>query len=126
MANLRSESMTEKRFRSMVAKALFPLGIRFRKNVRHLPGSPDIVFHKHRIVVFFDGDFWHGKHLDRMRAKGSPVKWIRKIENNIARDKRQENELLRDGWTILRIWESDFKKYPKREVVRVTCLFITE
>jgi DNA mismatch endonuclease (patch repair protein) len=45
----------------MLRKALWHEGIRYRKNFKTLPGKPDIVITKYKIVIFCDGEFWHGK-----------------------------------------------------------------
>jgi len=90
---------------------LFHCGYRFRKNVRTLPGRPDIVFVSKRIAIFCDGNFWHGKDWkDRKQklSKGANASyWILKIEANMSRDKRVNRELQSRGWKVLRYWESD-------------------
>jgi len=76
-----------------------------------LPGKPDIILRKARIVVFVDGDFWHGRHWKQRRAKlargSNAAYWIPKIEANIARDRRVTRALRKDGWIVLRFWETD-------------------
>ncbi len=93
---------------------LWKIGLRYRKNVRTMPGIPDIVFTKEKCVVFVDGDFWHGKdwHLRRKKLiKGYNSKyWIAKIENNIDRDIKNTKSLIHSGWNVIRIWESDIYK----------------
>ncbi len=95
-------------------KALWRAGKRYRKNVKKLPGKPDIVFHGARVVVFVDGDFWHGKDWEVRKAKlenghNAPY-WVAKIERNMERDQENEQKLLAEGWVVLRFWESDVKK----------------
>jgi DNA mismatch endonuclease (patch repair protein) len=41
-------------------QALWKWGIRYRKNVKDLFGTPDIAIKKYKIVIFIDGDYWHG------------------------------------------------------------------
>jgi DNA mismatch endonuclease (patch repair protein) len=94
-----------------VRKALWALGYRYRKNVKKLPGCPDIVFTKFRLVVFIDGEFWHGHNWERKKAmlKTNRDFWIPKIERNMQRDS-QNDELLSDkGWYVIRIWEMQVK-----------------
>lgn len=68
-----------------VRKALWALGFRYRKNVKELPGSPDIVFAKQRLVIFIDGEFWHGFNWESKKSKlvANRGFWIPKIERNI-------------------------------------------
>jgi DNA mismatch endonuclease, patch repair protein len=92
-------------------QALWRLGLRYRVDVPGLPGRPDIVFLRARVVIFCDGDFWHGRNLEeRLRRLGSGHNapyWVAKIRSNVARDRRHNEALARDGWLVLRFWESD-------------------
>ena len=93
-------------------KALWHSGIRYRKNYKALPGKPDIAITRHKIAVFCDGEFWHGKdwHLVRGKLRTRREFWIRKIERNIERDTSNERKLMALGWTILRFWGRDIEK----------------
>lgn len=93
---------------------LWHKGIRYRKNFRKLPGSPDIAITKYKIAVFIDGEFWHGKDwLDRKgKLKRNRDYWIEKIEENMARDRRDDQLLKDKGWITLHFWEKDVKKSP--------------
>ena len=101
-------------------KELWHRGLRFRKNMKSLRGKPDIVFTRVKLVVFCDGDFWHG-HNWAIRGYGSfeqemqrySPQWASKIRTNVTRDKSITAELSDAGWTVLRIWESDIKKDVK-------------
>lgn len=107
-------------------KELFRRGMRFRKNMKTLRGKPDIVFTRVKLVVFCDGDFWHGHNwairgygsFEREMERYSP-QWASKIRNNVVRDNRITQELADAGWTVLRIWESDIKKNVKSCADRV-------
>jgi len=83
------------------------LGFRFRKNRTDLPGRPDIVLPRHRKVIFVHGCFWHG-HKNCRRA-GRPAKnkafWRKKLDANIARDKKNAQTLRREGWKVMTIWQ---------------------
>lgn len=91
--------------------ALWRAGCRFRKNVEGLPGRPDIVFSKPRVVVFCDGDFWHGRdwpeRQERLRRGHNAAYWIAKIDRNMARDLLNTEDLRAAGWRVLRFWERD-------------------
>ena len=91
--------------------ALWKMGFRFRKNVRDLPGRPDIVFRAHRVAVFCDGDFWHGRDWVQRRRKlkkgANSTYWVAKIKANIERDKHHDERLRKLGWVVVRLWEKE-------------------
>lgn len=93
----------------ILAKHLWQLGYRYRKNDRRLPGSPDIAILKYRIAVFVDGEFWHGKdwEIRKPRLKSNREYWIEKIEENMARDIRVDGTLRELGWTPIHFWSKD-------------------
>ena len=95
-----------------LAKALWHEGIRYRKNYKKIPGSPDIAITKHKVAVFIDGEFWHGENWEERKEKLKTNReyWIEKIEENIARDKRNDELLLRMGWIPLHFWEKEVKR----------------
>lgn len=76
-----------------------------------MPGRPDLVFPRARLVVFIDGDFWHGRDWpalrERLLRRANPDYWIPKIARNIERDLEQTASLVADGWRVLRYWETD-------------------
>jgi DNA mismatch endonuclease (patch repair protein) len=98
----------------LLRDALRAEGLRgYRLDVAALPGRPDLVFRQAGVAVFCDGDFWHGKNLAQRIAKleqghNAPY-WVEKIQGNVARDRRHDEELSSDGWCVLRFWESDIK-----------------
>jgi len=100
----------------MLRRELWRAGLRFRKNVESMPGKPDILFPSAKVIVFCDGDFWHGRNwpaLKRKLAAGSNAGyWHAKIDANIQRDRRHSTALQRLGWTVIRLWESDIKRDP--------------
>ncbi len=101
----------------MLRKALWKKGLRYRVNYKKLPGKPDIVFTKWKVVVFCDGDFWHG-HNWAIRGQNSLQEelagysqyWRDKILRNTERDEENTKALNALGWTVIRIWESDIRK----------------
>ena len=78
---------------------------RYRKNYKELPGRPDIVLTKYKIVIFCDSEFFHGKDWDTLKKKlekgKNPDYWIKKIERNIQRDKEKDQVLKFMGWTVI-------------------------
>lgn len=97
---------------TLLAKALWHKGYRYRKNEKRLPGSPDIALFKYHIAIFVDGEFWHGKDWEtrRVRLKRNREYWIEKIEENMARDLRNDRLLMQLGWTPLHFWEKEVMK----------------
>lgn len=95
-----------------LAKALWHEGYRYRRNYKKLPGSPDIAITKYKVAIFVDGEFWHGQDWENRKAKlkSNREYWIEKIEENIARDKRNDEILRQMGWIPLHFWEKDVIK----------------
>ena len=92
-----------------VRSALFKGGLRFRINVRDLPGKPDIVLKRYRVVVFVHGCFWH-RHLGCKFAytpKSHSEFWETKFRRNVERDREVEAQLRQAGWRYLVIWECE-------------------
>lgn len=90
-------------------------GIYFQKHYKRVPGCPDISLPRKKRAVFIDGDFWHGRfYLKELRSEYSDF-WKKKIEGNIARDKKQRQHLKNMGWKILTVWEGDLKVKKTRE-----------
>jgi DNA mismatch endonuclease, patch repair protein len=90
--------------------------LRYRLHRGDLPGRPDIVFVSAKVVIFCDGDFWHGRRWRERRkrlARGSNAPyWLAKIKSNIMRDRRNNQLLTEAGWTVLRLWETDILTDP--------------
>lgn len=97
---------------TLLAKALWHQGYCYRKNDKRLPGSPDIAILRYRIAIFVDGEFWHGKDWEtrKSRLKRNREYWIEKIEENMARDFRNDQLLTQAGWTSIHFWEKDIMK----------------
>lgn len=101
---------------TLLAKALWHHGYRYRKNDKRLPGSPDIAILRHRIAIFVDGEFWHGQNWEerKKKLKSNREYWIEKIEENMARDIRNDRLLTQEGWTPVHFWEKEvIKKLPE-------------
>lgn len=91
-------------------KELWRRGYRYRKNVKNLPGKPDIYFAKEKIVVFIDSCFWHGCRLHCRMPSSNIEYWIKKIERNKERDRRITKYYKNNGFIIMRFWEHDINK----------------
>ncbi len=113
MSQIRS---TDSKPETIVRKYLFSKGLRYRKNVKTLPGKPDIVLAKYKTIVFINGCFWHGHQNCKyfVMPKSNTEYWDKKISNNIARDRITYQKLSELGWNVIIVWECQLKK-DKRE-----------
>ena len=111
MSNIKSKDTS---IELKLRKALWKKGYRYRKNYNKLPGKPDIVLTRYRIVIFCDSEFFHGKDWEKLKLQLEKGKnsefWINKISKNIERDEKIEKELNFMGWTVLRYWGKDINK----------------
>lgn len=108
MSHIRS---TNTKPEELVRKYLFSRGLRYRKNVRSLPGCPDIVLPKYKTVIFVNGCFWHKHDCGRFVWPTSNTEyWTQKIMRNVERDTQNQHTLSEMGWHILVIWECQLKK----------------
>ena len=101
----------------LVRKYLFAKGFRYRKNVKTLPGKPDIVLPKYKTVIFVNGCFWH-MH-ENCKSSSIPINnhdfWKEKLERNVERDKKNYKDLKAMGIKVVVIWECEIKKMVKDE-----------
>ena len=101
----------------IVRKYLFSKGFRYRKNVKHLPGTPDIVLPKYRTVIFVNGCFWH--HHEGCKYAVIPATrqefWNNKLARNVERDKKVTEALEKGGWHVLTVWECELKTVQIRD-----------
>lgn len=88
----------------VLRKACFAIGLRYVLN-SNLPGRPDFVFPKGRVVVFVDGCFWHGCPDHYQAPATRRAFWADKLTRNRARDADVTRQLTAAGWCVLRIWE---------------------
>ena len=99
-----------------LAKAMWDRGLRYRKHVKGIAGTPDFAFIGRKIAVFCDGDFWHGRGWEKRGFNSweeqfsklkSPEFWRQKISANMERDKRVNSNLRKEGWKVFRFLESE-------------------
>jgi len=102
-------------------KTLWALGFRYRKNVKSLPGKPDIYIPKYKLVIFIDGGFWHGYNWKERRDKIKSNRdfWIPKIERNIQRDREINQQLHQAGYHVIRFWDHQVKNEMMACITRV-------
>jgi len=95
-----------------LAKALWHLGYRYRKNNRAVFGKPDLTFQKLKIAIFVDSEFFHGKDWETQkdRIKSNIEYWHKKIERNRQRDIEVNNYLELQNWRVIRFWSREIEK----------------
>lgn len=94
-------------------------GIYFQKHYKRAFGNPDIVLPGKKKAIFIDGDFWHGYQFPKLKKRLPKKYWLKKIENNIKRDRKNRTKLKKEGWKILRIWEHEVLKNFDATVVKI-------
>lgn len=109
-------------------KALRTLGRPFWYQPTNIPGRPDFVFPKDRVVLFVDGDFWHGRQwklrglkslAEQFSRSNNRAYWTQKISRNVERDAKTTRLLRRLGWCVIRVWETNVKSHPERCLRRI-------
>ncbi|MDE6619534.1 MAG: very short patch repair endonuclease [Lachnospiraceae bacterium] len=120
--NMKNIKNKDTKIEVLLRKELWSRGYRYRKNVKSLPGSPDIVLTKYRIAIFCDGEFFHGKDWEvlkpRLEKSNNSEFWIRKISKNREHDELVNKKLFYEGWTVIRFWGNDIKRHMD-ECIRV-------
>ena len=113
-ANRKTDSLHE----ILLRRELTKLGLRYRKYAGDLLGNPDLVFRTAKVVVFCDGDFWHGRVWVRLNRnllrRHNASYWIAKIARNRERDREVSRKLTKAGWHVVRIWETDILNDPQQ------------
>ncbi|PKM87302.1 MAG: very short patch repair endonuclease [Firmicutes bacterium HGW-Firmicutes-10] len=110
--NMRAIRSKDTSIELMLRKELWRRGLRYRVNCKDVYGKPDILFVKAKVAIFCDGDFWHGKDYNEntfARSDNSEF-WNNKIIRNMERDRIVDHELSKQGYKVLRFWESDIVK----------------
>lgn len=99
----------------IVARYLFSQGFRYRRNVRSLPGTPDIVLKKYNTVIFVNGCFWHMHENCRYSVMPENHKefWAEKLLKNKERDEKKKRQLEQMGWNVIVVWECQLKGEEK-------------
>lgn len=110
--NMRAVKSKDSKEEVLLAKALWQLGYRYRKNNKTVFGKPDLTFKKYKLAVFVDSEFFHGKNweIKKHEIKSNEDFWYKKIERNIERDKEVRAYLEQNAWTVLRFWSKQIKE----------------
>lgn len=125
MRRVRSEGTTPE---LLLRAALDDLGLAYDTNAKDLPGRPDIVFRQQKLACFVDGDFWHGGQWrrrklacldDQFSDSEKRRYWLAKVHGNMRRDIQNTGSLLRSGWRVLRLWESEVRLRPEASATQI-------
>jgi DNA mismatch endonuclease (patch repair protein) len=109
---------------SKLGKALWQAGLRYRKQYP-IVGKPDFVIVRRRIAIFCDSEFWHGYRWGKRRRqehKSNQSYWFPKIERNRARDRLVNRRLNKSGWRVIRFWEREILRDPRRCASQVSAI----
>lgn len=103
----------------IVAKYLFSQGFRYRRNVKKLPGTPDIVLKKHKTVIFVNGCFWHMHEGCKyfVWPNDNSEFWKNKLLANKERDEKEKKEIEELGWKVIVVWECQLKKAERERTL---------
>lgn len=103
----------------IVAKYLFSRGFRYRRNVKRLPGTPDIVLKKYNTVIFINGCFWHVHDGCKyfVWPKDNADFWKEKLLANKVRDEKEQKEIKDLGWKVIIVWECQLKKTEREHTL---------
>jgi len=125
--NMQAVRSSGSKIETALAKALFAIGLRYRKNDRTVFGKPDLTFKKYKLAVFVDSEFWHGKDWEtrKLDHKSNQEFWLTKIERNIERDNEVNEKLIAEGWKVLRFWGREIIKH-KADCVKLITNVIQE
>lgn len=107
---MKSVGQTDTAAEVAIRRILWARGFRYRKDHRPLSKlrtKADLVFIGPRVAVYIDGCFWHGCPEHATWPKNNEAFWRHKIEANIARDRRIDEELQAAGWMVVRVWEHE-------------------
>lgn len=126
--NMQAIKSKNTKIETILAKAMWKAGIRYRKNDKNVKGTPDFVMKGLKIAIFCDSEFFHGKDWDTEKERIGTNRefWIKKIEGNINHDKVVNEELMAAGWAVIRFWGKDIKKDVQSCVAIVKTLMKTK
>lgn len=119
--NMRAIKSTGSKIELIFENLLNISGIAYHKNYRKILGNPDFVLINHKIAIFIDSEFWHGKNW-KVRSKDHKSNkefWLKKISRNIERDKYVNKILKKNGWVVLRFWGNEVIKNSNKCILKL-------
>lgn len=117
--NMRAIKSSHTKMEDQICHALWNKGLRFRRNVKELPGKPDIAIKKYKVVIFLDSCFWHKCPEHFKKPKSNIMYWEPKIQNNVNRDIKINKYYTDKKWRVLRIWEHEYKENFQNTVNKI-------
>lgn len=111
-ANMKAIKGKDTSIELKVRKYLYHHGFRYRKNVKELPGTPDIVLDKYHTVIFVNGCFWHHHHNCKLAVipKTRVEYWTKKIDKNVENDIKNTKLLEQMDYHVITVWECEIKE----------------
>ena len=116
MSKIRSRDTQIEKF---VFRELARQGVYFQKYYKKVIGNPDVALPRKKKAIFIDGDFWHGYKFKTQKQRLPKKYWVNKIKGNIARDKKIDRELKKNGWQVVRIWEHEMEKNSDKTIQKI-------
>ena len=117
-ANKSKDTKPEMILRKALCEAGFP---GYRLHWKKAPGHPDIAYPGRKVAIFVNGCFWHRcPYCNLPTPKRNQEYWVPKFERNVERDKKEQEDLIRLGWTVEVVWECEIKKDLGGVVCRIT------
>jgi len=119
--NMRAIRSKDTKDEVILAKTLWNRGHRYRKNDKTVFGKPDLTFKRYKLAIFVDSEYFHGKdwEIEKHRIKTNRKFWWAKIEGNMKRDRQVNEELVKDGWKVLRLWSKEIRKNLASCIIKV-------
>ena len=107
----------------IVRKYLFAAGFRYKKDVKNLPGRPDVVLPRYKTVIFVNGCFWHmHEGCDKfVWPLSNREYWEKKLNGNKQRDIRNTENLQQQGWKVIIVWECELRKTVADARLKMLC-----
>ncbi len=95
----------------IVRKNLYAKGYRYKTNVYHLPGRPDIVLQKYNAIIFVNGCYWHAHNCDLFKIPSSNRgMWLKRFGETVDRDEKNIKLLIENGWRVCLVWECSLRE----------------
>jgi DNA mismatch endonuclease (patch repair protein) len=120
--SMQGNTSTETGPERLLREAIYRCGLRgYRKNVRKLPGTPDVVFNTRKLAVFVHGCYWHRcpKCTRNVHPKTNSEFWKAKFERNVERDHANKKALRKLGYKVVTFWECEVRKDPTKCAIKV-------
>lgn len=104
----------------LIRKNLHARGFRYRLHGNKLPGKPDIILPRYRVLIFINGCFWHGHDCHLFKWPQTRITfWENKISGNKLRDKKNIDALIKEGWRVAVVWECALRGKTRLELLDV-------